>query len=77
MITPTTTTYPVPGMTCEHCVTAVSSELMKLPGVRDVNVNLVADGPSQVRVTSDAPLDVLAVRDAIDEAGYELDGAAL
>lgn len=36
----TTATYEVRGMTCGHCVAAVSSELAKLPGVDDVAVDL-------------------------------------
>ena len=32
----TTTTYGVTGMTCDHCVRAVTDELTALPGVRDV-----------------------------------------
>lgn len=28
-----TTTYPVTGMTCEHCAQAVTGELSKLAGV--------------------------------------------
>ena len=74
---PVTTTYAVTGMTCEHCVTAVSQELRALPGVQDVRIDLVAGGTSGVAVDSDAPLELAAVRAAVDEAGYELaDGAA-
>jgi len=29
-----TTTYSVAGMTCGHCVNAVTEELMAIPGVR-------------------------------------------
>lgn len=72
MSTPTTTAYSVAGMTCGHCVSAVTEELTKLPGVRDVQVDLVPETTSTVRVVSDAPLDIADVRDAIDDAGYEL-----
>lgn len=67
-----TTTYAVTGMTCEHCVGAVSEELQNLDGVSDVAVDLVAGGDSAVHVTSDAALDRSVVRDAVDEAGYAL-----
>jgi copper chaperone len=67
-----TTTYDVTGMTCGHCVQSVTTELSALPGVKDVSVELDADGTSQVTVVSDAPLDTDAVRDAVDEAGYTL-----
>ena len=64
-----TNTYTVTGMTCEHCVHAVTGELSGLPGVADVNVDLPTGA---VTVTSDAPLPDDAVRAAVDEAGYEL-----
>jgi copper chaperone CopZ len=66
--------YGVTGMTCEHCVRAVTDELAALPGVRDVGVDLVVGGTSTVRVLSDAPLPESAVRDAVAEAGYTLAG---
>lgn len=68
----TTATYTVAGMTCGHCVAAVTEELGKVDGVVDVQVDLVAGGDSPVVVTSAAPLPVAAVREAVDEAGYEL-----
>jgi copper chaperone CopZ len=64
-----TNTYAVTGMTCEHCVRAVTGGLTALPGVADVRVDL---GTGAVTVTSDAPLPDHAVRAALDEAGYEL-----
>lgn len=70
----TTTTYGVTGMTCNHCVTAVTEELSALPGVREVTVDLVAGETSPVHVVSDQPLDEQQVRDAVDEAGYTLSG---
>ena len=63
------TTYRVAGMSCEHCVRAVSEELARLPGVRTVDVDLETGG---VTVTSDTQLDDAAVSAAVDEAGYEL-----
>ncbi len=68
----TTATYTVSGMTCAHCVAAVSEEVGRLDGVTAVDVDLNADGASRVTVTSATPLAVDAVRDAIDEAGYSL-----
>jgi copper chaperone len=68
----TSTTYTVSGMTCGHCVQAVSTEVGKLAGVTDVEVDLATGA---VTVTSDAPLEREAVAAAVDEAGYELVGA--
>lgn len=67
------TTYTVTGMTCGHCVAAVTGQVRALPGVATVDVDLATGA---VRVTSDRPLDTEAVRAAIDEAGYELVGQA-
>jgi len=67
-----TKTYPVIGMTCGHCVAAVSSEIGALTGVTDVSVQLVAGGTSPVTVTSDQPLSDEDVDAAVDEAGYAL-----
>jgi copper chaperone len=68
----TTASYTVTGMTCGHCVTAVTEELTALDGVEHVHVNLVPGGGSTVTVTSGAPLADDAVHAAIDEAGYEV-----
>nr|WP_281370098.1 heavy metal-associated domain-containing protein [Naumannella cuiyingiana] len=60
------TEYTVSGMTCEHCVRAVTDEVTELPGVTGVDVELET---GRLLVTSDAELDVDAVREAVDEAG--------
>ena len=62
-------TYQVSGMTCEHCVRAVTAELTGLAGVTGVRVDLVPGGMSAVTVTSEAPPDRQAVAAALDEAG--------
>jgi len=67
-----TTTYDVAGLTCGHCVTAVTEEIAVLPGVTDVSVDLQPGATSRVTVTSGTPLTDEAVRAAVDEAGYEL-----
>ena len=65
----TTTTFHVKGMSCGHCVNAVTEELSRLEGVRTVDVDLERGA---VTVSSDSPLDEAAVGAAVDEAGYEL-----
>ena len=65
----TTETYTVSGMTCGHCVSSVSSEIGKLPGVRDVKVDLATGA---VTVESEGALDDAAVAAAVDEAGYQV-----
>ena len=67
----TTATYTVVGMTCGHCVNAVSEEVGEVPGVTAVDVDLAS---GRLTVTSDTPVDDDAVRAAVDEAGYALAG---
>ena len=68
-----TQTFPVTGLTCGHCVGAISSELSVLAGVTDVQIDLVVDGTSTVRVTADQELSDDEVALALDEAGdYQL-----
>ena len=64
-----TTTYLVTGMSCQHCVDAVTAEVGRLAGVEQVQVELASGA---VTVTSDAPLDLDDLRAAVDEAGYDL-----
>ena len=64
-----TTAFNVIGMTCSHCVNAVSTEINRIPGVTAVDVDLAR---GYVEVTSDGALDPATVRAAVDEAGYEL-----
>ncbi len=64
-----TQTFPVTGMTCGHCVSAVSEELRAVDGVSDVDVELVPGGTSQVTVRADRELDRAEVEAALDEAG--------
>jgi len=67
-------TFQVNGMTCGHCVNAVTQELTALAGVSAVEVDLHEGAASRVTVTSASELDIDAVRAAVDEAGYELAG---
>jgi len=64
-----TATYTVVGMTCGHCVSAVTEEVSQLPGVTGVDVDLASGG---LTVTSDAPVQETAVRAAVEEAGYQV-----
>ena len=59
--------FQVTGMTCEHCERAVTEEVTRVPGVRDVTVS-AADGV--LSVSADGAVDDAAVLAAVDEAGY-------
>ena len=67
-----TARYTVVGMTCGHCVAAVTEEVSSVPGVTGVDVDLASGG---LTVTSDAPVDEAAVRAAVEEAGYTVAAA--
>lgn len=62
-------TVTVVGMSCERWVNAIRAEVGRIDGVRDVDVDL---GSGAVTVTSDSPLEDAALRDAVEEAGYQL-----
>ena len=65
-----TTVIEVTGMTCQHCVKAVTAEVSDLAGVEDVSVRLGGDEPTTVTVVSRAPVEEDALRAAVAEAGY-------
>lgn len=62
----------VQGMTCGHCVRSVQEEISAIPGVTDVQVELVSGGTSTVKVTSDQPVSDEALAAAVEEAGYQV-----
>jgi copper chaperone len=66
-----TATYTVVGMTCAHCVSAVTEEVSQVPGVTGVDVDLASGA---LTVTSGEPVDEKSVRAAVEEAGYEVAG---
>ncbi len=66
-----TITFSVPGMTCGHCKQAVSSEIAKIPGVTEVDVDLET---KVVKVSSQQDLTWSDVVTAVDEAGFEAVG---
>lgn len=62
------TTYSVPGISCGHCRTAITGEVTKVAGVSAVEVDL----EQKVVTVAGAGFNDPAVRDAIDEAGYDI-----
>ena len=67
-----TVTVAVDGMVCNFCATNIDKTLAKLPGVKDVHVNLAA-GAVVLRATEKAPTDE-ALRQAVKDAGFEPKG---
>ncbi len=68
----TTQKYLVRGMTCQHCVAAVTKEVGGLPGVEAVDIELVAEGVSTLTLSAKTAVGDDAVAAAVDEAGYEV-----
>lgn len=64
-----TATFTVSGMTCGHCVQAVTDEITSLAGVENVDVELSSGA---VTVVSSDALSHDAIEAAVDEAGYAL-----
>ncbi len=65
-----TITYNVTGMSCQHCVNAITEEVTKVDDVDTVVVDL---DNGTVSVTG-VQLDDASLKAAIDEAGYEVVG---
>ncbi|MFG2078093.1 heavy-metal-associated domain-containing protein [Nonomuraea maritima] len=61
--------YRITGLsaaTCDHCLAAIRSELIQVPGVVGVEI----DAPeARVSILTDGPVDEEQVRQAVDEAG--------
>ncbi len=64
-------TYRVPGMHCGHCRAAVEGEVWQVSGVDAVDVDL----ETKLVTVRGVTLSDEALRAAIDEAGYEAEGA--
>ena len=71
MMSVSTRSIAVAGMTCDHCASAVRAEISKLSGVSGVDVDVDA---GTVRVTGDPLPGDAPLREAIEEAGYEFAG---
>lgn len=65
----TSKTYTVRGMTCAHCVAAVTTEVRAIDGVTDAHVDL---GTGSLTVTAQEAIRDAAVEAAVQEAGYAL-----
>ena len=60
----------VTGMTCAHCVAAVTEELTALAGVDAVTIDLVPEGISNVQIDLSQDVPDALIAEAISEAGY-------
>jgi len=61
----------VKGMTCNHCRMSVTKALESLPGVSNVNVDLLS---GKAGYEAAQPLDAAVVKKAIEKLGFEVLG---
>ena len=59
----------VKGMSCQHCVMAVTKALSAIDGIKDVQVDLKS-GEASYEETK--PVDFKIIADAVKKAGYEV-----
>jgi len=63
------TTINISGMSCNHCVMAVTKALDEVDGIVDIKVDLVKGNATFDEVT---PVDMDIVKEKVKEAGYEV-----
>jgi len=59
----------IKGMSCQHCVSAVTKALEQLDGVKNVEVSLEK---GEARFEEEKPVDRESLRKAVQDAGYEV-----
>ena len=62
-------TIKVKGMSCQHCVMAVTKALSAIDGIKDVKVDLKS---GQATYDETKPVDAKVIADAVKKAGYEI-----
>jgi copper chaperone CopZ len=68
------TTISIDGMTCGHCVAAVTEEISAIAGDAKDDVDLNAGGISTARIASANPISEATLSEAVAEAGYTVVG---
>ena len=62
-------TIKIKGMSCKHCVAAVTKALNEIEGLSDVSVNLEK---GEASFKESASVDDVAIKEAVKKAGYEV-----
>jgi copper chaperone len=62
-------TIKIKGMTCNHCVMAVTKALEKIDGVKNVKVDLTK---AEAAFDEVKPVDMEVVKERIRKAGYDV-----
>jgi copper ion binding protein len=68
-----TVEIPIKGMSCEHCVRAVTQALKAIPGVREVQVSL--DQSAAIVTYDDTQAEPEQFEAAIVDEGYGIGGS--
>ena len=63
------TTIKIKGMSCDHCVRAVSKVLNSIEGIKNVKVDLAK---GEATFIEEKPVDVNMIKEQIKKAGYEV-----
>ncbi|MFZ4438301.1 MAG: heavy-metal-associated domain-containing protein [Syntrophales bacterium] len=63
------TTIKIKGMSCKHCVMAVTKALVGIDGIKDVQVDLEK---GEATFTEEKPIDRAIVRERIVKAGFDI-----
>lgn len=61
----------IKGMSCQHCVMAVTKALSALDGIGNVQVDLKTGKATYEEIK---PMDATAIAAAVKKAGFEVDG---
>jgi copper chaperone len=64
-------TIQIKGMSCRHCVMAVTKALSGIEGIRDVQVDLEK---GEAAFTEEKPIDRALIRERIVKAGFDVAG---
>lgn len=62
-------TIKIKGMSCNHCVMAVTKALNEIDGIKNVKVDLAK---GEASFDEAKPVDMTLVRKGIKKAGYEV-----
>ena len=63
-------TVKVKGMSCQHCVSSVTTALSAIEGIDDVQVSLEK---GEATFTENKPVDAETIKDAITKIGFEVE----
>ena len=64
-------TIKIKGMSCQHCVMAVTKALSAIDGIENVHVDLKTETASYDETR---PVDMATVTSAVKKAGYDVAG---